>query len=101
MGGIAPLLARARPARAIRRRHPWDNASGCRGRLLACTLGGSLLGRGFHAYLTTKAERLRQVRPLCRVLRRNNRMIALQAEGGAILARAQLMGRLQVPLERL
>jgi hypothetical protein len=31
-------------------------ASGRGCRLLACTLGGRLLGRSFHAYLTTKAE---------------------------------------------
>ena len=94
---------RARPpsARAIKRRHPWDNASGCGHRLLACTLGGRLLGRSFHAYLTTKAKRLSQARPLCRVIRRYDRIIALQAKGGAILARAQLMGRSQVPLKRL
>jgi hypothetical protein len=51
------MSGRDRPsARAIRRRSPWDNASGRGGRLLACTLGGRLLGRSFHAYLTTKAE---------------------------------------------
>src|SRR5580693_9347311 len=84
-------------ARAIERRHPSDSGSGCGRRLLACTLGSPPLGGCFHAYLATKPERLRQARPLCRVIRRNNRIIFLQAEGGAILARTQLMGRLQVP----
>src|SRR5580693_1744415 len=94
------MSGRNRPsARAIRRRHPSDSASGCGQRLLACTLGGRLLGRSFHAYLTAKAKRLSQARPLCRVIRRNNGIIALQTEGGAILTWAQLMGRLQVPPE--
>jgi hypothetical protein len=98
---VRKAFPRARPSRAIRRRNPWCNASCCGCRLLACTLGGRLLRRSFHAFLTTKAKRLSQARPLCRVIRRNNRIIALQAEGGAILARAQLMGRLQVPPESL
>ena len=72
------MSGRNRPsARAIRRRHPSDSASGCGRSLLACTLGGRLLGRSFRAYLATKAKRLRQIRPFRRVIRRNDRIIAL------------------------
>jgi hypothetical protein len=75
-------------------------ASSCGNRFPGGTFRARLLGGALHARLAAEPERLRQVGSTGGIIRRNERIIALQIESSAVLAGCQLMGRLQVALER-
>src|SRR5271165_3456933 len=60
-----------------------------------------LLSRGrFRSRLAAKTERLRQLGTFRRIVRRDERMVALEVEGGAIFPRSHIVCARQVTLQR-
>lgn len=82
---------------------PIEGCGGELSRSLLCrrpSRAGFFRRRRFRADLAPEAEGLRQLGTLRRIVRRDDRMIALEVEGGAIFGKRQMMCRRDVTLER-